>query len=83
MEYTDWYEHDVKPVRVGIYEIDDELDFDENSRCFAFFDGQYFGFAVWSDDGIIDVEELHSDFYKDSNKEDTWTNLNRWRGVVE
>jgi hypothetical protein len=83
MEYTDWYEHDVKPVRIGVYEIQDQLSVNKIARCFAHFDGQYFGYAVWSDDGMIDLEVLHSDDFYNRHHATTWTNKERWRGVKE
>ena len=46
MKLTPWFPASVVPVRVGVYEVRDQHI--DTSHCFAYWDGDRFGFRVWN-----------------------------------
>lgn len=66
---TEWFGPDAPPVRVGVYEVDDEDGID--GRWFSYWDGRKFGFRAEDPAEAADCRHVHTDCAR----------LVRWRGV--
>lgn len=53
---TDWYPEHIKPVRVGVYEVEPGL-----RRCYSYFDGQNWGWITLDLDFAKEGRDAHDE----------------------
>ena len=70
---TDWFPPDVKPVRVGVYEIF-HPDYGNDLECFAYWDGKFWGLFMPTKQGAISERYQHN---CGSHQFKTWRGLSK------
>ena len=69
MNLTPWFPHDVKPVHMGVYEVDLVA---LNRRFYAHWDGRQWGW--WATNPATAAGKLHRQWKS--------TTLGQWRGIA-
>ena len=71
-QMTDWFPKQVKPVRVGVYQV--RADKQDKDKCFSYWDGTHWGYFCWSIEQAIQ---------QGSEKSLIATQNKQWRGFTE
>lgn len=76
---TDWFDPDTPPEREGVYETDES---DKGGQCFAYWDGEKFGFRCWSHLVKGGAKAAIKRAHENADLETVFPNLTRWRGLA-
>lgn len=76
---TGWFDPDTPPAREGVYETDE---YDEDGRCFAYFDGERFKYRCWEKISSGGVKAAIQRAYEFADFDTGLPALTRWRGLA-
>lgn len=76
---TDWFDPDTPPEREGVYETDES---DKDGRCFAYWDGEKFGYRCWEHIVKGGAEAAIQRAHEQSDVSTGFPGLTRWRGLA-